>query len=81
VQALADVLPRDASLIFIKLSNSFKKQGAIKWLRWLFLEEEKEAGNRHLMRWNLSSDRRKLLRNEKGIAEVLEKAEARIVTI
>ena len=81
VQALADVLPRDASIMFIKLSNSFKKQGAIKWLRWLFLEEEKEAGNRHLMRWNLSSDRRKMLRNEKGIAEILEKAEVRTVTI
>ncbi len=81
VQALSDVLPKDASVIFIKLSNSFKKQGIVKWVRWLFLEEEKEAGNRHLMQWNLSNDRRKMMKNEKAIAEILSRAEAKTVVI
>ena len=45
------------------------------------LEEEKEAGNRHLMQWNLSNDRRKMMKNEKAIGEILGRAEAKTVTI
>ena len=42
VSALLDTISSDVSIIFIKLSNSFKKQGITKWIRWIFLQEEKE---------------------------------------
>lgn len=78
---LLDILPKDTSIVFIKLSNGFKKQNAIKWLKWIFLEEEKEADNRYLMQWNLSLDKRKMMQNEKNISKLLSKAEQNIITI
>jgi hypothetical protein len=81
VHELLDVVSKDASIIFIRLSNSFKKQGIIKWMRWIFLQEEKEADNRNLMQWNMSSDKRKMMQNEKAIGDVLKTADLKVITI
>lgn len=81
VQRTLDVLDRDASVVYIKLSNGLRKQGITKWLRWIFLEEEKDADNRNLMQWNLSGDKRKLHQNEKALDETLKASGLNVVTI
>jgi hypothetical protein len=78
---LLDRLSNDTSIIFVKLSNSFRKQGVIKWVRWLFLQEEKEADNRNLMQWNLSPAKRKMMQNEKAIGEMLAKSDKKVVVV
>jgi len=81
VNELLDVVSKDASIIFIRLSNSFKKQGIIKWMRWIFLQEEKEADNRNLMQWNMSGDKRKMMQNENAIGNALKTADLKVIII
>lgn len=78
---MLDILSNDTSIIFVKLSNSFNKQGIIKWVRWLFLQEEKEADNRNLMQWNLSAAKRKMMQNEKAIGDILKGGDKKVVVL
>jgi len=78
---LLDTVSKDASIIFVKLSNSYKKHGIIKFIRWIFLEEEKDAHNRHMMQWNMSADKRKMLQNEKALEARLATADLKVITV
>lgn len=79
--ALLDRLGHDVSIIFVKLSNGFKQQGIVKWVRWIFLQEEKEADNLNLMQWNLSSAKRKMYQNEKAIEALLKGSDKKVVVV
>ena len=81
VKELLDTAPKDASLIFIRLSNSFKKQGITKWLRWIFLQEEKDENNRYLMHWNMSNDKSRMMQNERALVDVLKTADLKVIVI
>ncbi|MEO7311399.1 MAG: DUF58 domain-containing protein [Chitinophagaceae bacterium] len=81
VNELLDTISKDASVIFIRLSNGYKKQGITKWLRWIFLQEENEADNRNLMQWNMSNDKRKMMQNERAVADILKTADVKVITI
>ncbi|MES2774963.1 MAG: DUF58 domain-containing protein [Bacteroidota bacterium] len=81
VNELLDVVSKDASVIFIRLSNSFKKQGITKWLRWIFLQEEKDSNNRYLMQWNMSNDKRKMMQNERALGDVLKNSDLKVIVI
>jgi len=81
LNSLLDAVSKDASIIYIKLSNGYKKQGVTKWIRWIFLQEEKETDNRNLMQWNMSNSKRKLTQNEKTLEELLKTADLKVITI
>ena len=61
------------TFIFIKLSDSFKKQNMIDWVQWLFVENDKDDIDIHKRNWAISTLRFKIKENEKKLEEIVLK--------
>ncbi|MDB5191710.1 MAG: hypothetical protein JWQ96_1273 [Segetibacter sp.] len=72
VQELAERFA-DITFMFIKLSDSLKKQNVIDWVQWLFVQEGKNDLDMYKRQWAMSPLRTKILQNEKQLASILEK--------
>jgi hypothetical protein len=68
-------------VVLVKLEQNITKPGIFSWLRWIFLQEEKEKEKTSGIRWLLSPMRRKMLQNEKKIETLVKQSEARLIVI
>lgn len=86
-KALANVLDQTGNtmtVVFIKLTHALKRKKITTWfgwLRWIFLQEEKEKDKTGIIRWRWSSTRRKVRQNEKQLEALLKKSEARVIAL
>lgn len=60
------------TFIFIKLSDSFKKQSMIDWVQWLFVENDKDDMDVHKRNWAVSTLRFKIKENERKLEAMME---------
>jgi len=72
LRAFAESSGSDISIIFIPLSDSLQEQGMAGWIKWLFVENEKNQLSSYKTKWNLSPLRFKLKENEKEIMAILK---------
>jgi hypothetical protein len=72
------------TVVFIKLTNSLRRPVITTWtawLRWIFLQEEKEKDSTAIIRWRWSAARRKIRQNEKTIEGILKQAEGKVIKL
>ena len=87
VTALANILEQTGNtmtVVFVKLTNTLRRKKIttwLNWIRWLFLQEEKEKDKTGIIRWRWSSTRRKVKHNEKQLEALLKKSEARVIAM
>jgi hypothetical protein len=64
---------KDITFIFIQLTDSFRNQGVIDWLQWVFVENAKNDIDVYKRGWSFSPLRNKLKENEARLKEVVNK--------
>jgi uncharacterized protein (DUF58 family) len=72
------------TLVFVKLTNSLRRPAITTWtawLRWIFLQEEKERDSKAIIRWRWSLVRRRIKQNEKTIETILKKAAGKVIQL
>ncbi len=74
VQELFDQFGSTITIIFIKLSDAFRRQNLIDWVQWLFVENLKEDIAVHKRNWSVSTMRMKIRENEKKLETVVGQA-------
>lgn len=62
----------EVSIIFIPLSDALDENGVAGWVKWLFVENEKDRHASYKTRWSLSPLRYKLKENEKEILSIIK---------
>jgi hypothetical protein len=71
----------DLTVVYVRLRNSIRRVHIGNWIRWLFLQEEKDKDKTGMMKWRMSAAKRKLRENEKKIAALLKNTEAKVIVI
>ncbi len=79
VTELVDQFGSAITIIFIKLSDAFKKQNLVDWVQWLFVENLKEDIAVHKRNWSVSTMRMKIRENEKKLEAVVGQASRTLV--
>lgn len=64
----------DISIIFIPLSDAMDEGGMASWIKWLFIQNEKDQLSSYKTKWSLSPLRLKLRENEKEILSIIKLA-------
>lgn len=77
---LLDILPSDALIFFVPLSRAAPLPKGWKWIRWLWVETEKEPSYRVSLLWYLSPIRRSLVENEKKLWACLKASGKKFVS-
>ncbi len=62
------------TLALVPLSRAIPLPKGIKWLRWLWVEEEKDPVNRQQIKWLLSADRKKMMMNEEKLQTMIDQS-------
>ncbi len=74
VKELVEKHGNDITIIFVKLSESLHKQNMLHWVKWLFVENEKDDMEMYKSAWATSLNLRpKIVENEKKLKMILEK--------
>ncbi len=74
VKELVEKHGNDITIIFVKLSESLHKQNLLHWVKWLFVENEKDDMEMYKSAWATSLNLRpKIVENEKKLKMILEK--------
>lgn len=74
VKELVEKHGNDITIIFVKLSESLHKQNMLHWVKWLFVENEKDDMELYKSAWATSLNLRpKIVENEKKLKMILEK--------
>jgi len=87
VESLSAVLEQTGTsmtVVFVKLTNTLKRpiiNSWLNWVRWIFLQEEKDKDKTGLISWRWSRTRRRIRHNEKLLAEMLKRSEARVISM
>jgi hypothetical protein len=81
LETLIEQTGTSTTFVFVKLTNSLRRSWMTNWVRWLFLQEEKDKDKMGLMRWRVSSLKNKVRKNEKNIEELLKKTDAKTIFI
>ncbi|TAD86859.1 MAG: DUF58 domain-containing protein [Bacteroidetes bacterium] len=68
-------------VVLVRLEKTVATPGFFSWLRWIFLQEEKEKEKTNGVRWLLSPMRRKMLANEKKLEALIKQSEATLIVI
>lgn len=82
--SLLEQTGKSMTVVNIKLTNALRRRKIttwLNWLRWLFLQEEKEKDKTGLITWRFSTVRKKIRSNEKALAALLKKSEARVISL
>lgn len=79
LQLLLDNYSGSTVFIFIKLSNSLQRSYLMGWIKWLFIQQEKNELEVYNSKWRLSLLRSKVLQNEKKIQAMVEKYSKTVV--
>jgi hypothetical protein len=72
VAELAEKYGNDIRIIFIKLTESLKKQNAYDWVQWIFVRNDDTDLESYKRLWSLSSLRSKIADNEKKLEEIMK---------
>lgn len=74
VKELAERHGNDISIVFIKLSESLHQQNMLHWVKWLFIENEKDERELYKSAWATSLNLRpKILENERKLKMIIDK--------
>ena len=79
VNRILDNLGSEVSIIFIQLSDLFSKQKISDWLKWIFIQNEKNQTELHKTNWNLSAIRIKIMENEKKLKSLVKQYDKSLV--
>lgn len=71
VKQLAEQYGGEIAFLLVPLSKYFGKQTFWHWIKWIFLEEEKDVTAKNKSVWSVSAIRREILRNEKALKKIL----------
>jgi heme/copper-type cytochrome/quinol oxidase subunit 2 len=72
LREFAESYGNDVSIIFIPLSDALDENGMAGWVKWLFVENEKDRDASYKTKWSLSPLRYKLKENEKEILSIIK---------
>ncbi|HEY0298276.1 MAG TPA: hypothetical protein VGB84_03575 [Arachidicoccus sp.] len=75
LKQLVEKYNREINFLFVPLSKCFGKQTLFDWIKWIFLQEEKNTSARQKTTWATSAIRRLILKNEKSLKKILASAE------
>lgn len=64
---------KDITFIFIKLTDSLRRQNILEWVQWLFIQNEVNDIDVYKRAWSLSAIRSKIVQNEKLLTEIVAK--------
>lgn len=64
----------DISIMFVALSDALDEGGVAGWIKWLFIQNEKDQRSSYKTKWSLSPLRLKLRENEKEILSIIKLA-------
>jgi hypothetical protein len=78
VQQLVEQYGRDITFIFIKVTESLKRQNLFDWMQWIFVKNESNDIDAFKRAWALSPLRSKVVQNEKKLAEILQKYQDKV---
>ena len=73
VQQLAEQHGKDITFIFVKLTDSLRRQNFIDWVQWLFIQNDKNDVDVYKRAWAVSGLRGKVIENENRLAEIMSK--------
>ena len=79
VSRLVNRYGNQISFVLVRLSKSLQQQHIGHWLKWLFVQEEKNGYEQYKPRWQVSRLRGRVLANEKKIAALLAAYEKTVV--
>lgn len=72
LREFAESYGNEVSIIFIPLSDALDENSMAGWVKWLFVENEKDRHASYKTKWSLSPLRFKLKENEKEILSILK---------
>lgn len=72
LREFAESYGNEVSIIFIPLSDALDENGMAGWVKWLFVENEKDRHASYKTKWSLSPLRFKLKENEKEILSIIK---------
>jgi hypothetical protein len=72
VEELVERFGNDIAFIFVPLTESLKSQSMAHWLRWVFVQEEKDDIAVYRAKWSISAVRYAIVENEKAIKKLLK---------
>lgn len=84
VGALSQLLSQTGTgltIVLVKLNHGMAKTNVMNWLRWIFLQEEKDDDKTNTLKWKWSSARRKLVANEKKLEALVKGSEAKLIVL
>jgi hypothetical protein len=71
VRDLIEKYGNEISFVFVPLSECLKEQGFAGWVKWLFVQEEKNLVSVYRTKWSLSLLRQKIQKNENEMKKLL----------
>ena len=66
--------PKNMTLALVPLSKAIPLPKGLMWLKWLWVEEEKDPIHRQQIKWLLSSDRKKMMMNEEKLQTMIDQS-------
>lgn len=72
LREFAESYGNEVSIIFIPLSDALEENSVAGWVKWLFVEHEKDRHASYKTKWSLSPLRYKLKENEKEILSIIK---------
>lgn len=72
LREFAESYGNEVSIIFIPLSDALDENSMAGWVKWLFVENEKDRHASYKTKWSLSPLRFKLKENEKEILSIIK---------
>lgn len=79
VQSMLDASSGGTVFVFVRLSKSLKHTYFIHFVKWIFVQAEKNEIDVYKSKWNLSLLRPKIIQNEKKIESILSKYSKTVV--
>jgi hypothetical protein len=73
VAELAEKYGNEIKFMFIKLTESLRKQNAFDWVQWVFVRNQDNDIETYKRLWSLSSLRQKITENENTLEEIMKK--------
>lgn len=72
LREFAESYGNEVTVIFIPLSDALEENGMAGWVKWLFVENEKDRHASYKTKWSLSPLRYALKENEKEILSIIK---------